>query len=70
MMDDPRITTPEERVELARRLLEIDPKLVLSFEGEVVDPYDTTLARLKAAGLKLEWPLRKRYAPLAELLKC
>jgi uncharacterized Fe-S cluster-containing radical SAM superfamily protein len=69
MMDDPRITKPEERAELARKLLEIDPKLVLNFEGEIIDPYDTTLTRLKSAGLKLKWPLRKRYVPLWELLK-
>lgn len=69
MIDDPRIVTPEERAELARRLLEIGPELVATFEGEVVDPYDSTLARLKAAGLKLEWPLKKRYVPLRELLR-
>ena len=69
MIDDPRIVTPEERAELARKLMEIDPKLVLTFEGEVIDPYDTTLARLKAAGLELEWPLKKCYLPLRELLR-
>ena len=69
MLDDPRIVEPRERAELARKLVEIDPKLVIAFEGEVIDPYDTTLARLKAAGLKLEWPLRERYRPLHEFLK-
>ncbi|KXB04408.1 hypothetical protein AKJ48_02710, partial [candidate division MSBL1 archaeon SCGC-AAA261O19] len=43
MMDDPRVVEPEERNELARRLMEINPKLLDSFEGEVIDPYKTTL---------------------------
>jgi len=67
MLDDPRIVEPQERVELALKLAEIDPKLVVNFEGEVVDSYDSTLARLKAAGLDLEWPLRQRYKPLSDL---
>jgi uncharacterized Fe-S cluster-containing radical SAM superfamily protein len=68
MMDDPRIVDPQERIELARKLAEIDPNLVVNFEGEVIDPYDSTLARLKAAGLDLDWPLRQRYKPLSNLL--
>jgi uncharacterized Fe-S cluster-containing radical SAM superfamily protein len=64
MMDDPRIVTPEERAELAKRLAEIDPRLIETFEGEVIDPYRTALARLKYAGLELEWPLKRIYAPL------
>ena len=35
MMDDPRIVTQEERMKLVRRLVEIDPKLVVTFEGEL-----------------------------------
>lgn len=61
MMDDPRIVSKQERVELARRLAEIDPRLVVAFEGEVIDSYETTLARLKSAGLSLKWPLKERY---------
>lgn len=64
MMDDPRIVSPEERAELARKLAEIDPRLVASFEGEIIDPYETTLVRLRRAGLKLEWPLKRIYKPL------
>ena len=64
MLDDPRIVEPRERAELARKLAEIDPKLAVTFEGEVIDPYDSALARLKAAGFDLEWPLRQRYKPL------
>lgn len=67
MMDDPRIVTPEERAELVKRLAEIDPKLVTTFEGEVIDPYETTLARLKHAGLDLEWPLKRIYKPIRSL---
>ncbi|MFB0500642.1 MAG: radical SAM protein [Candidatus Hadarchaeaceae archaeon] len=62
MMDDPRIVSKKERAELAKRLAEIDPKLVVAFEGEVIHPYETTLARLKSAGLNLKWPLRERYS--------
>ncbi|MDH5443679.1 MAG: radical SAM protein [Hadesarchaea archaeon] len=62
MMDDPRIVSKQERVELAKRLAEIDPRLVVAFEGEVIDPYETTLARLKSAGLSLKWPLKERYS--------
>ena len=66
MMDDPRIVSPEERIELAKRLAEINPKLVVTFEGEIIDPYQTTLARLKSAGFQLEWPLKKRYRPISD----
>ena len=61
MMDDPRIVNKQERAELAKKLAEIDSKLLATFEGEVVHPYEMTLARLKSAGLSLKWPLRKRY---------
>lgn len=64
MMNDPRIVSKQERLELAKRLAEIDPRLVTTFEGEVIDPYETTLARLKSAGLTLKWPSRERYGPL------
>lgn len=67
MMDDPRIVSREERVELVKRLAEIDPRLPVRFEGEVMDPYETTLVRLKAAGLDLKWPLEDRYEPISKL---
>ncbi|MHA1589385.1 MAG: radical SAM protein [Candidatus Njordarchaeales archaeon] len=66
---DPRIMDMEERKRLIIKLLRIDPKLVLTLEEEIIDPYDTTLARLKAAGIKIEWPLKKIYTPAKELLK-
>jgi len=67
MSADPRIMTPKERENLASKLVEIDPRLPRSLEEEVMDGYDTTLARLKLAGLKIEWPLKKIYAPIKEL---
>jgi len=32
----------------------------------VMDAYDTTLARLKLAGWKVEWPLKSVYKPIRE----
>lgn len=55
-MSDPRIMSPAERASLLQKLAGIDRGLVSSLEEEVVDPYDAALARLKFAGLKLEWP--------------
>ncbi|MEW6070153.1 MAG: radical SAM protein [Candidatus Thermoplasmatota archaeon] len=54
-MTDKRIMSKEERDCLIKRLAEIDIRLVRSLEEEVVDPYDTTLARLKLAEVELEW---------------
>jgi uncharacterized Fe-S cluster-containing radical SAM superfamily protein len=67
MSADPRIMTPEERVSLLKKLAEIDPKLVLTLEEEVIDPYETTFARLKHACLELEWPLRQIYKPVRNI---
>ncbi|KXA96657.1 hypothetical protein AKJ37_04710 [candidate division MSBL1 archaeon SCGC-AAA259I09] len=64
MMDDPRIVSEDERKNLAHRLEQIHPALVENFEGEVVDPYDSTLKRLEAAGFDLSWPLERKYPPL------
>jgi len=64
MSADPRIMSPEERKCLLQRLAAIDPRLPDDLEEEVVDPYKTTLARLKYAGLELDWPLKKIYAPV------
>jgi len=70
MSADPRIMTPEERINLIRKLVEIDPSLVKNLEEEVVDAYDTTLARLKLAGWKVEWPLKRVYKPIKETTHC
>ena len=69
MSADPRITTPKERGSLTQKLAEIEPTLLLNLEEEVVDGYDTTLARLKSAGWKLEWPLKRIYKPVKELVR-
>jgi uncharacterized Fe-S cluster-containing radical SAM superfamily protein len=69
MSADPRITTPEERESLIQKLIEIEPALLFNLEEEVVDGYDTTLARLKFAGWKLEWPLKRIYKPVKEMLR-
>ncbi|MCR8455676.1 MAG: radical SAM protein [Candidatus Korarchaeota archaeon] len=66
---DPRIMTVEERTALLKRLADIDIRLLLLLEEEVVDPYDMSLRRLKAAGLELEWPLKKVYKPAREALQ-
>jgi len=66
---DPRIMTPEERRSLTKRLTEVDHRLALNLEEEVVDPYKMTLARLKYAGVDLDWPLKKIYAPIREMRK-
>jgi len=67
MSADPRIMGNEERTALVEKLASISPRLTSTLEEEVIDPYETTLARLKHAGLKLEWPLRKTYPPLRSL---
>lgn len=69
MSADPRIMSPEERVSLIERLVDIDPKLALNLEEEVIDPYRTTLDRLKFAGLELEWPLKRVYSPMRSILR-
>ena len=69
MSADPRIVTPEERENLIQKLAEIDPSLLSSLEEEVMDGYKTTLARLKLAGWRVEWPLKKVYSPIRGLPK-
>jgi len=67
MSRDPRIMSGEERKALMKKLESTSPDLVSTLEEEVVDSYETTLARLKCAGLKLEWPLQRVYAPIRSL---
>lgn len=69
MSADPRIMTPHERESLLLKLAEIDPRLLLNLEEEVMDAYNTTLARLKLAGWQIEWPLKRIYPPVRELIK-
>ncbi|UCD14451.1 MAG: radical SAM protein [Thermoplasmatales archaeon] len=64
MSADPRIMISSERNALLGKLAEIDKNLLTSLEEEVIDPYQTTLKRLKYAECKIEWPLKKIYKPI------
>lgn len=64
MSADPRIMSPNERRSLIDRLAEIDLGLANNLEEEVIDPYKTTLARLRYADFHLDWPLKEMYAPV------
>jgi len=55
MSADTRIVSDAERQSLLDRLAAIHPALVRHLEEEVVDPYPTTLERLRHAGIKLLW---------------
>jgi len=68
MSADPRLMTPDERTNLMKKLAEIDRRLLLSLEEEVMNGYNTTLARLKLAELDVKWPLKQVYTPIKELL--
>jgi len=65
---DPRIMSHEERMALISKLADIDVKILLNLEEEIVDPYDTAIARLKAAGVELRWPLKRIYMPIREII--
>ena len=65
---DPRIMDPEERAALVKKLADIDIGILLNLEEEIVDPYDMTIARLRAAGIKLKWPIKKIYTPIRDLI--
>lgn len=55
MTADARIISKQERQNLIDRLAKIDRALIRNLEEEVVDPYHTTLERLKHAGMGLVW---------------
>ncbi len=69
MSADPRFMDDEERVQLIKKLWEIDRDLVYDLEEEVVDPYDTTLQRLKFAGWDVQFPLKERWMPVRSLIR-
>jgi len=69
MSADPRIMKPKERENLIQKLAEIDHQLLVNLEEEVMDDYKTTLARLKLADWKIEWPLKAIYTPIREMIK-
>jgi len=53
-MTDPRIMPRDEREALVEMLRSIDEGIERNLEEEAVDPYDTTLFRVRQAGIKLE----------------
>jgi uncharacterized Fe-S cluster-containing radical SAM superfamily protein len=55
MSGDPRIMSANERQQLISRLYKMNPQLLRGLEEETVDPYRTTLFRLKTAGVNLDW---------------
>ena len=59
MSADLRIMNAEERSLLLSKLAEIDENLPAGLEEEVIDPYQTTLERLKYAEFNIDWPLRR-----------
>ncbi len=54
-MTDSRIMSDEERKSLIKKLSKIDVDLATHLEEERIDPYETTLERLKHAGMDLKW---------------
>lgn len=54
-MTDRRIMGSEERKALIKKLSEIDLDLATNLEEEHIDSYDTTMERLKFAGVEFEW---------------
>lgn len=54
MSADPRFMSKEERFALIEKLYEIEPILVKNLEEEVVDHYETTIQRLKFAGIDIK----------------
>ncbi len=58
-MTDRRVMDEEERKNLIKKLSGIDLALGIHLEEERIDPYDTTLERLKRAGVELEWGRRE-----------
>jgi hypothetical protein len=55
MSADTRIVSKQERQSLLDRIASIHPALVRNLEEEVVDPYNTTIDRLRYAGVTLDW---------------
>lgn len=55
MSADSRVMDEKERESLIHRLNKINRTLVENLEEEIVDPYETTLTRLKFANINLKW---------------
>jgi len=59
-MTDPRLMTNSERLELIRKLREIDEVAAANLEEEICDPYDTTIVRMQVYGVDPVKFFRKR----------
>jgi uncharacterized Fe-S cluster-containing radical SAM superfamily protein len=55
MSADERFMEKTEREQLIRKLRDIEPTLLENLEEEVVDPYRTTIERLKHAGIEVRF---------------
>lgn len=49
-MTDSRIMSTNERRNLLNKLREIDQRIAVNLEEEIVDPYETTVVRMNKAG--------------------
>ena len=59
-MTDPRIMPADERRSLLDRLHEIDWRIAVNLEEELVDPYETTIVRMNKAGYDIAKFFSKR----------
>ena len=59
-MTDPRLMANSERLELIRKLREIDEVVAANLEEEICDPYDTTIVRMQVYGVDPVKFFRKR----------
>ena len=59
-MTDPRLMANSERLELIRKLREIDEVVAANLEEEICDPYDTTIVRMQVYGVDPVKIFRKR----------
>ena len=50
-MTDPRIMSKKERQLLIEKLKEIDIRVAVNLEEEIIDPYDTTIVRMYYYGI-------------------
>ncbi|HIQ03034.1 MAG TPA: radical SAM protein [Desulfurococcales archaeon] len=50
-MTDPRIMPKDERVELIKKLIDINEVVAANLEEEICDPYDTTIVRMYIYGI-------------------
>ncbi len=61
-MTDSRIMDKSERNDLINKLEEIEPILVKYLEEEIIDPYSTTLLRMKSRGFDIQKFFKKEIS--------